>query len=173
MPLNVGLWKSKNHVPAKSDIDEVEKILGIQLPYSYIDLMKKWNGGYFPDEYQIVLKDNMPKELDYYLGSGFWSLSMLSGISSDIKNNQGIVCTAKSAHEWGIPERVLAFDGDGHTWVAFDYRDVSVDDDPRIIFIESDDLNWVTLADNFTEFQNLLVPSDQVYDYDGNVIYKK
>jgi|SRR5690606_10522273 len=115
MSLSVGLWRSKNHVPAKSDIDEVEKILGMQLSSSYIDLMKEWNGGYFPDEYQILLKFNMPKELDYYLGSGFWSLSMLSGISSDIKNNQGIVCTAKSAHEWEIPERVFAFDGDGHT----------------------------------------------------------
>ena len=172
MLLNVNAWESDIEKPTDSDIEEVERILKIKLPSSYVQLMKKWNGGYFLSEHQVLIKGNVPKKLNYYLGVGFWSLGALSGISTGMANTDSIVYTAKIAHEWGIPEKVIAFDGDGHTWLAFDYRDSCLSE-PKIIFIESDDLLFFDIADNFTEFLKLLIPSDQVYDYDGNIIYKR
>ncbi len=171
MTLNVNGWVSDNQEISSSTIDEIEQQLGIKLPLSYVSLMKKWNGGHLRDEYQILIKGIVPENLNYYLGDGFWTLSTLAGISSDASNSDGLVCTAQTAHEWGIPDKVIAFDGDAHTWVAFDYRD-SNSEEPKIIFIESDDLQSFNLADDFASFIDQLIPSTEVYDYDGNIIYQ-
>jgi hypothetical protein len=172
MSLNISDWISDNEQPREATISEVEKKLGVKLPSAYIALMKSWNGGYLPNEHQVLIGEKIPEKLNYYLGEGFWGLGTLSGISTDLNNSDGIIYTSNTAHEWGIPEKVIAFDGDGHTWLAFDYRDEALNE-PKIIFIESDDLNYFTLANNFSDFLEKLIPSDQVYDYDGNVIYNR
>lgn len=170
MTLHVGGWKSANQPVNEMSIKETEEILGVNLPESYIALMKNWNGGYLQDEHQILIKEKIPENLQYYLGEGFFSLSALAGISTDVNNSEGIVYTATTAHEWKIPKKIIAFDGDGHTWIAFDYRENA--DEPKIIFIESDNLASFEIASNFTSFIDLLIPSNEVYDYDGNIIYK-
>lgn len=170
MTMTVNNWKSDN--PKVSDflVNEVEQMLGVKLPKSYVSLMKQWNGGYLEEEHQVILLNEVPENLNYYLGEGFWGLNLLAGISNDINNNEGIVYTAQTAHEWGVPEKVIAFDGDGHTWLALDYREDK--NNPKVIFIETDNLLSFNLAKNFNDFIESLIPSNQVYDADGNVIYK-
>lgn len=170
MALIVNNWESDN--PKVNDllVSDVEQVLGVKLPESYISLMKQWNGGYLEEEYQVVLLDSVPENLNYYLGEGFWGLNLLAGISTDINNNEGIVYTAQTAHEWGVPEKVISFDGDGHTWLALDYREN--EKNPKVIFIETDNLVFLELAKNFGDFIESIIPSNQVYDADGKVIYK-
>ncbi|QPG04605.1 SMI1/KNR4 family protein [Salinimonas marina] len=57
MSLNVKKLKSENPEVTASLIEEVEIVLGVKLPESYISLMKKWNGGYFDQEYQVLLSN--------------------------------------------------------------------------------------------------------------------
>lgn len=170
MSLNTNTWESDNE--GFTDVTVVEEKLGVKLPFSYVELMKLWNGGYLCDEHQMPIEGEVPESLTYYLGEGFWTLSSIAGVSSDLSNSNGILYTSTTAHEWGIPHKVIAFDGDGHTWLALDYRDETLDE-PRVIFIESDDLNSFVIADNFLDFLSKLIPSDQVYDHDGNLIYDK
>lgn len=170
MVFDVNGWTSDNQEIDDAEVSQVEKRLGVKLPSSYISIMKKWNGGYLQEEHQILIDRDVPENLDYYLSEKFWTLSSVAGISSDINNREGIIYKSQTAHEWGIPDKVIAFDGDGHTWVAFDYRDNP--DEPKIIFIESDELLSFVLANDFTDFISKLIPSSQVYDNDGNIIKK-
>ncbi|MCY9846365.1 SMI1/KNR4 family protein [Vibrio caribbeanicus] len=172
MLLDIDGWESDNDSYNDVVLIAVEKKLGVKLPASYIDLMKVWNGCYFEDEYQVPIENDVPQELSYYLGDGFWALSSIAGLSLDESNDSGILYTSSSASEWGVPNGVIAFCGDGHTWLALDYRNEKLDE-PSVIFIESDDLNSFVISNNFIDFLKKLIPSDQVYDYDGNIIYQK
>lgn len=158
--------------PPYSDAVRVhlEKALGIELPDSYVSLMKKWNGGSLGDSFQIPVLD-APETLGYYLGDGFWSVYEIPGISDDAGHVASLLYAATTAHEWGVPEKVIAFCGDGHTWIAFDYRDLA-SVEPTIIFIETDELQFHVLARSFQELMDRLIPHASVFDPDGNIIYK-
>ncbi|WP_170164133.1 SMI1/KNR4 family protein [Gallaecimonas pentaromativorans] len=171
MVLDVNGWASENKKFDDAEVSKIEKELGVKFPQSYISLMKDWNGGYLHEEHQILIENDVPEDLIYYLGERFWTVGSVAGISADLNNSEGIINKSKTAHEWGIPEKVIAFDGDGHTWVAFDYRDNP--DKPKIIFIESDELLSFFLASDFSDFISKLIPSSQVYDNDGNVIFEQ
>lgn len=168
MALDINGWKSSNDDVNSLMVNDVEMLLAVKLPQSYIELMKEWNGGFLQEEHQILVDGIIPEKLNYYLGEKLWALSAVAGISTDIKNSEGIVCVTQTAREWGIPEGVIAFDGDGHTWIAFDYRRSPIE--PKIIFIESDELIYYDLAENFSAFISRLIPSSQIFDHDGNII---
>ncbi|MEJ2046471.1 MAG: SMI1/KNR4 family protein [Reinekea sp.] len=168
--MNIDGWVSENKKITNMVIDNVERTLGVKLPSAYIQLMTRWNGGGFPESYQILIEGDVPENLKYYLGDGFWELNQLAGISGKDDSYNSIIYTAQTAHEWGIPREVIAFDGDGHTWLAFDYRD-SIHE-PKIIFIESDEFKSFDISRNFRSFIERLIPSNQVYDHDGNLIYR-
>lgn len=158
MTLNIEGWKSDNPEVNDFEIAQVEKALGVKFPKSYISLMKKWNGGYLIDEHQLFIDGDIPENLKYYLGDGFWIIGSIAGISSKVDERRGILYTAKTAHEWGIPDKIIAFDGDGHTWLGFDYRnDINA---PEIIFIESDELLSFVVAKDFSAFISSLVPTE-------------
>ncbi|AXR06760.1 SMI1/KNR4 family protein [Salinimonas sediminis] len=156
MSLNVKKLKSENPEVTVSLIEEVEIVLGVKLPESYISLMKKWNGGYFDQEYQVLLSNDVPEELDFYLGEGFWGINSIAGISSDKSNSEGILYTAQAAFEWGVEKQIIALEGDGHTWIALDFRENK--DDPTVIFIETEKLLSFQIARSFDDFLNKIVP---------------
>lgn len=148
----------------------IENMFGIQLPSSYIDLMKKWNGGYLKEAIEIPVC-NYPKSLDYYLREGFWGIEEIAGISDDAINSSGLVYMVTTAHNWDVPKDIISFCGDGHTWVAFDYRNYE-GNDPKVIFIETDDFEYFELASNFQTLIDKSLPYNEVYDLDGEIIYK-
>lgn len=151
--------------------EEIEQRLGVQLPASYVDLLKRWNGGYFPTTYEIRLDNPIPDSLKDYLSDGFWSLSLMAGIARDAPTECSLMYLIESAEEWGLPPNIVPLEGDGHTWVAFDYREPGVLD-PPIIFLESDNYQTFLLAKNFAELLDKLLPYEDVYDNDGNIVYK-
>ena len=159
--------------PAYSDDvrDRVENSFGIRFPKTYIDLMKRWNGGYLGDTFQIPVKEP-PDSLHYHLGAGFFSISDIGGLTEDARSLGSILYTVTTARNWGVPKEVIPFSGDGHTWIAFDYRHL-VNDEPTIIFIETDKLWFRVLANSFQELLDSLLPHDQVFDEDGEIIYTR
>ena len=62
-----------------------------------------------------------------------------------------------------MPERLVLLSGDGHTWIALDYRNVA--ENPPVIFIDNEFEEIIELAPNFESFlQNLTT-----YEYDRRV----
>jgi hypothetical protein len=68
---------------------------------------------------------------------------------------------------WGSPRELILLDGDGHTWIALDYRQAQ--EDPPVIYIVSLEGDYVTVAHNFEDFIRRMVPFENVYDRDGNL----
>ena len=60
--------------------------------------------------------------------------------------------------EWELPEELALIEGDGHAWLALDYRACS--QEPPVIFIESQDGSSVRLAESFQDLLELNPSAD-------------
>jgi hypothetical protein len=58
--------------------------------------------------------------------------------------------------EWGLPSPVVLLTGDGHTWIALDYR---VGGEPSVVWLDADDQSELQLAPDFRKFLDGLVPA--------------
>ena len=148
----------------------VDEKLGFILPKSYTDFMKNFNEEFFEDPYVIPIKETVPANLKYYLGEGFWEINDFYKILIDENDTKGILHGKSIAKEWGLLNKIIPLEGDGHTWIAFDYRNTT--NEPEIVFIESEKHLSLKLANNFTELLDMLPQYNSVYDEDGNIIYK-
>jgi len=152
-------------------IKAVEEKLGHALPKAYVNFLENYNENYFEDYSEIPIHEPIPDDLKYYLGDGFWKINSIYKISLDENDEGGILYGKSLALDSGLPDGIIPLEGDGHTWVAFDYRDNAIE--PKIIFIESGELLSFKLANNFSELISKLLPYDSVYNEDGDIIYKK
>ena len=122
----------------KKDIVQAEKKLGIELPDLYKKLIKEQNGGYiqrtvFPIEFSTSSVENY---IDIY---------SIYGICEE-----GILNSSYLIKEWGLPNDLVLLDGDGHTWVALDYRGKT--SEPSIVYIDVEEEVEFQLARSFKEF---------------------
>ncbi|MFF5995630.1 SMI1/KNR4 family protein [Lysinibacillus sp. KU-BSD001] len=120
-----------------------EEKLNITLPQSYINLLKEQNGGYihynaFPSNVPTSWVDDHV-QVEYILGIG---------------EEEGILQSEYFIQEWDLPKNIVLFSGDGHSWLAFDYRYTK--QEPPIIYIDVDYEQVIELAQNFTTFLNRL-----------------
>ena len=153
-------FNSGNPEFTEFELKVLEQRLEVTLPQSYIDLMRASNGGYLEENLCIALQNPIPKNMDYYLGDRYWPLSTVAGVTTDQTNINSLLYTADTAWHWDVPKKLVAFDGDGHTWLAFDYRNIN-DSEPKIVFIESDDFTIYDIAKNFEEMLKILVPESE------------
>jgi len=74
--------------------------------------------------------------------------------TDDMKDNQDY------CEEWELPDKILMIGGDGHTNFALDFRDgkVTDNDDAPVVFIETDTMKEVKVADSFGQFLCMLQP---------------
>lgn len=151
--------------PLTEDVrQEVEKLLGVALPDSYVTLMRERNGGNL--EEQLVLFDGkIPEGMEYYVGDGYISIGAIFGINPNPNAMGSITQTTYMTKEWGLPDGLVLLDGDGHIWIALDYRQIK--DNPPVIYLVSDTGQYITIADSFAEFLKKMVPFESVYDEDG------
>lgn len=61
--------------------------------------------------------------------------------------------------EWDLPTPVVLLSGDGHTWVALDYRTRGRQREPSVVWIDNERGHEVQLAPSFRAFVELLGPS--------------
>lgn len=142
-------------------IEKFEKEHGVRLPGEYL----RYAGT--NDSWVVKLPPCNTDSTRYYFGEGFYEVGEFSGLDPDkyrsIFDSPGLV------EEWGLPKKLVLIDGDGHTWLALDYRDS--DNDPKVIVIESDEGSSLVVANNFKEFVSSLLSYASVYDTNGNIIY--
>lgn len=142
-------------------IETFENKYGVKLPGEYI----KYAGA--NESWVVKLPPCNTDSTKYYFGEGFYLIGSFSGLDPD--KYRSIFDSAELVKEWKLPKKLVLIDGDGHTWMALDYRDS--DTEPKVIVIESDECNYLVVANNFNEFVQSLLPYESVYDMNGNVIY--
>ncbi|QII49323.1 SMI1/KNR4 family protein [Bacillus paralicheniformis] len=130
---------------------KAEKKLGVRLPEEYKALILEQNGGYinfnaFPSERPTSwAKDHV--QFDYLLGIG---------------KKEGILESKAFIKEWGLPDNLVLIHGDGHTWIALDYRETK--ENPPVHYFDSELEEDFRLAGSFGEFLSNLYTDDSIDD---------
>jgi len=120
-------------------IEMAEQQLHVKLPPAYLKLLSEQNGG-------TILHRAFPTMERNNWAEDHVHLDTIHGIAED----EGILQSAYLIQEWGLPEQIVLLGGDGHSWVAFDYRETN--ENPPIIYLEADEEILFELAPNFETF---------------------
>lgn len=129
---------------SEGDIKMVEKLFKVKLPDSYLNILMVQNGGH-------IIYNAFPIEDSYIEAEYIYGIGEMNGILS----------SPYFIKEWEMPEGLILFNGDGHTWIAFDYRDVS--SNPPIVYVDNDSNEITKIADSFNEFLGGLYTEEEEY----------
>ncbi|MBU5208143.1 SMI1/KNR4 family protein [Bacillus safensis] len=124
---------------SEAEISKAEKKLGVTLPGTYKKLILEQNGGY-------TIHNAFPTTHSNSWAEDHIQFNHLLGIDED----EGIMDSAYLIKEWELPEGLVLINGDGHTWVAMDYRKTK--ENPAIHYFDVEMEEDFKLADSFDEF---------------------
>lgn len=129
-------------------VEDAEEKLKVKLPESYINLLKEQNGGY-------INYNSFPSSVPTSWAEDHIHIDHILGVGEE----DGILQSEYLIKEWGLPTNIVLFSGEGHSWVAFDYRNTKKE--PPIIYIDSDSEQVIELAPNFETFLNGLYVEEE------------
>jgi hypothetical protein len=136
-----------------------ERALGVTLPPEYLQLMRTCNGGYTRNAACPSPRptgwapDHVPVDVIFGIPS--------PGDASRFKTGLGILVTGYMTAEWGLPQGLVLLSGNGHSWIALDYRRSGPDGPPAVAWLDGERNEDLRLADSFEDFLRHLVPADQ------------
>lgn len=145
--MNKNIWQVDEEYSFKpittEMVEKAEEELKVKLPESYTSLLKEQNGGY-------ISYDSFPTNFPTSWADDHINIDYIRGIGGE----ESILESEYLIEEWGLPKKVVLISGDGHTWIAFDYR--NTDENPPIILIDHDGEEITELAPDFESFLNEL-----------------
>lgn len=127
-------------------IEQFEQAYAIQLPKQYA----KFAGCEL--DVTLHLPPSHSTSTQFYFGDGEYELNQLASLH--LYNGPSLFDLAKQAEEWGLPEHVIPLEGDGHTWLALDYRRSK--SCPQVIVMETDEYDCLIVAETFADFASQL-----------------
>ncbi|MBG9768160.1 SMI1/KNR4 family protein [Bacillus vallismortis] len=159
-------WENSEYDPfrlkdiSEDEIKNVEQELNLTLPEQYKKLIIQQNGGLI--NFNAYPTDQETSWADDHIG-----VDHIRGIGKDL----GILESEYLIKEWGLPQRLLLIQGDGHNWVALDYR--LTNENPPVHYFDLEFNNDFKIADSFDEFLSKLytheyeeVQEDENLDFD-------
>ena len=139
---------------------QAQRELGVKLPEDLVYLLRIQNGGTVADEWSACPSD-------FYSGGGEVPFETVMGLApaSDAGGPMTMLDTAYLVQEWEMPSPIVLLDGDGHCWVALDYRACGPDGEPSVVWIDNErdperQLAELQLAPSFRAFIEMLKPPD-------------
>ncbi|MEO3930655.1 SMI1/KNR4 family protein [Micromonosporaceae bacterium B7E4] len=135
-------------------VSAAERVLGVTLPDDLLRLLRIQNGGVVADMW-----DACPAEGSLYADDHV-PFEQLFGIGpADHANVLSVLDTPYLVQEWVLPTRCVLFSGQGHYWVALDYRTCGSDAAPSVVWIDNEMGHELQLAPDFRAFVERLAPS--------------
>ncbi|MGN7043214.1 SMI1/KNR4 family protein [Bacillus safensis] len=135
----------------EKEIAEAEKKLGVTLPDTYKKLLLEQNGGY-------IVHNAFPTNHSNSWAEDHIQFTHLRGIAED----DGIMESEYLIEEWDLPKGLILINGDGHTWVAMDYRKTK--ENPPIHYFDLEMEEDFKLADSFDELIKGLYTVEYIVD---------
>jgi SMI1-KNR4 cell-wall len=135
-------------------VARAEEMLGVTLPEAYLALLRIQNGGYTTDAFQAHpapqptswARDHVPFPSMFGIGV----------------KGEGVLETGKRRGEWGMPDGLVLLTGDGHWWIALDYRRSGPAGPPSVVGFDTEVAEDIELADAFQTFVEGLRSEDEV-----------
>ncbi|USK32562.1 SMI1/KNR4 family protein [Bacillus sp. F19] len=130
-------------------VKTVEDKFEVKFPKSYLRILFEQNGG-------SIIYDSFPTAIPTSWADDHIHIDHIKGIGEE----NGVSESSYFIKEWGLPEGIILFSGDGHSWIALDYRVTK--EEPPIIYIDTDSNLIMTLAPNFEAFLTCLYKNNEV-----------
>lgn len=111
---------------------EKQRRRSVQLPETYKALCRRRGEGALEG---VVRLHSTDIEISGILGVSPWK--------SSIRDTEPLCA------EWGLPKGLVLLQGDGHTWLALDYRESEVE--PPVIQIDSETKGVLRVVSTFTD----------------------
>lgn len=132
---------------------EAERKLSVKLPQSYIELCMIQNGG-------RLKYDAFPTSVPTGWADDHVCVDEIFGIEEE-----GILASEYYIKEWKLPNNIILLYGDGHWWIALDYRNTK--ENPPIIYVDlefGEEIFILELAPDFETFVNgLFIYEDEEF----------
>ena len=145
---------------SEESIRDAERELQVRLPADLVSLLRVQNGGYVSDEFGAYPTSRRTSWADDHV-----AVNEIAGIGSD---GLSLLGSPAVNTEWGQPDELVLLCGDGHWWIALDYRECGPQGEPPVVFYENDSEGApddLRLAGSFREFVCGLIsepPDDDV-----------
>lgn len=156
--VKASFWNPGDHgvqLPlTEAAIEDAELELGVALPASLLALLRVRNGG------QVAARWNaFPTRVPTSWSDDHVPFDDLMGIGRR-ERTTSLLHTRYLAEEWDLPSPIVLVSGDGHCWIALDYRACGRKGDPAVVWFEADTGREVVLATNFESFIAGLTSTD-------------
>lgn len=157
------IWEEESHefkLQSLTDdmVTSAEEMFGITFPDAYLAILKEQNGG-------RILYNAFPHSMAPVQDDAFIPVDHIKGIG--LQN--GILDNAYFLNEWDMLEGLILFSGDGHTWLAMDYRNIV--SNPPIVYVDNEAEQITQVAGSFDEFlTKLSLEQSDASEEDGDAV---
>lgn len=145
-------------------VENAERRLGVRLPASLLEILWVQNGGVVADSWNAF-----PTDMPTSWSENHVPFDELMGIGRH-DGRLSVLDTSYLVEEWGLPSPLVLLSGDGHCWIALDYRACGKDGEPSVTWFDVDDSLELPLAADFQVFvERLTAAASLDLDHaDGN-----
>lgn len=139
-------------------IKNAEAKLSVTLPKSYLRILKEQNGGF-------IRLNAFPTSEPTAWAENHIQVEHIRGIGEE----NGILESEYLIKEWDLPSNLVLISGDGHNWIALDYR--AERENPKVIYVDTESEQTLVLAESFDIFLKGLYiehegnKQEEEYDY--------
>ncbi|MBU2663612.1 SMI1/KNR4 family protein [Actinoplanes bogorensis] len=137
---------------------DAERKLGLKLPADLLTLLEHQNGGVVAEAW-----DACPAPANSW-SSDHVPFDHLMGVGPAGGDRLTLLDTEYLVGEWDLPSPVVLLSGDGHYWIALDYRECGPTGEPAVVWLDSDDESEFRIAPDFRAFLEHLTPSEGFAD---------
>lgn len=127
-------------------VEDAERQLGVRLPSSLLEILRRQNGGLVASDW-----DAFPTEVPTSWSASHVPLDGLMGIGRR-ESQLSLLDTPYLVEEWGLPSPLVLVSGDGHCWIALDYRFCGPRGEPSVTWFDTDWNTELNLATDFRTF---------------------
>ncbi|MEU1478046.1 SMI1/KNR4 family protein [Streptomyces sp. NPDC001668] len=127
-------------------VQDAERRLGVRLPVSLLEVLRVRNGGAVAESWNAF-----PTEVPTSWSQDHVPLDEMMGIGRQ-DGRLSLLDTPYLVEEWDLPSPVVLLSGDGHCWIALDYRVCGERGEPSVIWFDVDDGTELPLAADFRTF---------------------
>ncbi|MER6997743.1 SMI1/KNR4 family protein [Streptomyces sp. NPDC000410] len=145
-------------------VQDAERRLGVRLPASLLEILRVQNGGLVAD-----LWNAFPTDVPTSWSENHVPLDDMMGIGRH-DGQLSLLDSPYLVEEWGLPSPLVLLSGDGHCWIALDYRACGEHGEPTVTWFDRDRDAEIPLAADFRTFVERLTAaaSFDLDDADGS-----
>ncbi|MEU8959932.1 SMI1/KNR4 family protein [Streptomyces sp. NPDC048518] len=127
-------------------VHEAEREIGVTLPPALLDLLRIQNGGSVAADWNAFPTRQPTSWSDDHV-----PLPDLMGIGRR-ERLSSLLDTPYLVEEWELPTPIVLLSGDGHCWIALDFRACGRNGEPSVTWFDTDLNTDITLTVDFRSF---------------------